>query len=73
MMAQVVAQAQKEALPQGTGISSLFFPLPFIFISSSFFFFFFFWTLSALKGVDTGAKGLEPMVTEEAKRPAPNV
>ena len=72
MMAQVVAQAQKEALPQGTGISSLFFPLPFIFISSSLFLFFF-WTLSALKGVDTGAKGLEPMVTEEAKRPAPNV
>ena len=71
MMAQVVAQAQKEALPQGAGISSLFFPLPFIFISSSLFFFF--WTLSALKGVDTGAKGLEPMVTEEAKRPAPNV
>ena len=74
MMAQVVAQAQKEALPQGAGISSLFFPLPFIFISSSFFFFFFFfWTLSALKGVDTSAKGLEPMVIEEAKRPAPNV
>ena len=71
MMAQVVAQAQKEALPQEAGISSLFFPLPFIFISSSLFFFF--GTLSALKGANTGAKGLEPMVTEEAKRPAPNV
>ena len=68
MMAQVVAQAQKEALPQGAGISSLFFPLPFIFISSSLFFFFFFFGLYLLLKVLTQVpKVLNPWLLKKLR------
>lgn len=70
-MAEVVTQAQKEALPQGVGTCSL--PFPF----SPFFFFLssppLAITLSALSGVDTGTKEFGLAIAKEAQGTIPNV
>ena len=66
-MVEVVAETQKEALPQGVGTGSL--PSP----SSLSLFLPFFFTLSALVSADTGAKDPQPAVTKEAKEPVPYV
>ena len=64
MMAEVVAQAQKEALPQGASTYHLPFPCsPLL----SPFFFFLTINLSVFASTDIGTKGLEPAIAEEAK------
>ena len=68
MMTEVVAQAQKEALPQGAGTCSLPFPFSPVFVSL---FFFFTMTLSILAGADAGTKELELAIAEEVKGLAP--
>ena len=64
MMAEVVAQVQKDILPQGASNGSLAFSFPSIFISS---FLLSFLTMSAFAGINIGAEDPEPVVTKEAK------
>jgi len=54
MMAEVAAETQKEALPQGVGTGSL--PSPSSLSLFLPFYFLYFFTLSALVSADTGAK-----------------
>ena len=70
MMAEVVAQVQKEVLPQGPSNGSLAFSFPSIFISS---FLLSFLTMSAFAGINIGAEDPEPAVTKEAKETVPYV